>query len=346
MPFPTPPVRLETSAAGLSNARRGSLPEEGAIDVIQVEDLVKRFGALTAVDHVSFTVRRGEVFGFLGPNGAGKSTTISILCTLERPTAGRVRVNGFDAVSQPDRVRASIGLVFQDPSLDVQLTALENLDFHAYLYNVPRGVARAREERLLRMVELWDRRNELVRHFSGGMRRRLEVTRGLLHRPAVLFLDEPTLGLDPQTRGLIWRYVLDWRESEGLTVFLTTHYLDEAEHCDRIAIIDRGRIIALDTPRNLKARVGEDVILLRTADNPRAAAEVRARYGRAAAVQGEVVRIVAPQGDMLLPRLCRELSVPVQTADLSRPTLDDVFLTLTGRSIREEGAAIGGPHGR
>src|SRR3990172_6284064 len=224
------------------------------MDIIQVDRLVKRYGSFTAVDGVSFEVRAGEVFGFLGPNGAGKTTTISVLCTLLRPTEGRVLVNGFDAVRQSDDVRRSIGLIFQDPSLDVELTAQENLDFHAFVYNVPSRESRARQEELLKMVELWERRNSLVKTLSGGMKRRLEIARGLLHRPKVLFLDEPTLGLDPQTRRHIWQYILGLREKEGITIFLTTHYMDEAEHSDRIAIIDRGKVVALDTPEQLKAR--------------------------------------------------------------------------------------------
>ena len=304
-----------------------------------MDDLVKRFGPLTAVDGMSFRVRQGEAFGFLGPNGAGKSTTINILCTLIRPTTGRVLVNGFDVVRQPDQVRHSIGLIFQDPSLDVQLTALENLDFHAFLYDVPHDLARRREEQLLRMMQLWDRRDDIVRDFSGGMRRRLEIARGLLHHPVILFLDEPTLGLDPQTRSLIWQYLLEQR-SDGLTIFLTTHYLDEAEYCDRIAIIDRGKIIALDTPANLKSRVGGDVIILQTADNPRAAAEIKQRYDLSAATQNGTVRVGVQRGDAFIPKLCRELTVPILSVDLVRPTLDDVFLALTGRAIREGEASV------
>lgn len=306
-------------------------------DVIQVEGLVKCYDDFAAVDGVSFRVRQGEVFGFLGPNGAGKTTTINVLCTMLTPTRGRVLVNGFDVVRQPGQVRCSIGLTFQDPSLDVQLTALENLQFHAYLYNVPAAQARAREEQLLRMVGLWNRRDDLVRTFSGGMRRRLEIARGLLHRPKVLFLDEPTLGLDPQTRRYIWDYILEQRRQEGLTIFLTTHYLDEAEYCDRVAIIDRGRIIALDTPTNLKASVGGDVILLRTADNPVATDELHCLFGITARRQDDALRFEVPRADEFIPKLCR-LRSRLISVSVSRPTLDDVFIKLTGRAIREEGA--------
>jgi ABC-2 type transport system ATP-binding protein len=225
---------------------------------IWVDHLVRRFGATVAVDDISFAVPAGEFFGFLGPNGAGKTTTINMLCTLLRPSSGTARVNGFDVVTEANAVRRSIGLVFQDPSLDERLTAQENLEFHARIYNVPHAVWKERSERLLRMVDLWERRDHLVRTFSGGMRRRLELTRGLLHHPAVLFLDEPTLGLDPQTRAAIWRHLLELRAQEGVTLFLTTHYMEETEGCDRIAIIDHGRIVAIGSSAELKAQTNTD----------------------------------------------------------------------------------------
>ena len=224
--------------------------------VIEVEGLVKRYNGLTAVDNLSFTVEPGELFGFLGPNGAGKTTTINILCTLLAPTGGTARVAGFDCVRQPTDVRRTIGIIFQDPSLDERLTAWENLLFHAMIYHVPARERRARTEAVLEMVELADRRHSLVRQFSGGMKRRLEIARGLLHRPQVLFLDEPTLGLDPQTRRRIWEVIGRLRQDHGLTLFLTTHYMEEAEVCDRVAIIDHGRLVALDRPEGLKQRYG------------------------------------------------------------------------------------------
>ncbi len=220
---------------------------------IEVTDLVKSYGDVEAVRGVSFTVPRGEVFGFLGPNGAGKSTTINMLCTLARPTSGSARVNGFDVVAERDDVRRHIGLVFQDPTLDGYLTAEQNLRLHAELYDIDPGVIAARMTQMLEMVDLADRRDRPVMTFSGGMRRRLEIARGLLHSPRVLFLDEPTIGLDPQTRSSIWRYIRALQESEGTTIFMTTHYMDEAEICDRIAIMDRGEIVVLDTPEALKA---------------------------------------------------------------------------------------------
>ncbi|MCS7257141.1 MAG: ATP-binding cassette domain-containing protein [Thermomicrobium sp.] len=306
---------------------------------IEVRGLVKRYGEILAVAGVDFTVERGEFFGFLGPNGAGKTTTISILCTLTRPTEGTARVAGHDVVREPHRVRQKIGIIFQDPSLDTQLTAWENLALHARVYGVPGSVWRPRAEELLRLVELWERRHSLVRTFSGGMKRRLELVRGLLHNPEVLVLDEPTIGLDPQTRRQIWSHLLTLRRETGVTLFLTTHYLEEAEQCDRVAIIDHGRIIALDTPAALKARVAKDIVVLTTAENQRAADELRQRFGLEPMLVDGTLRIEAERGDELIPRLVRELTVPIQSASLRRPSLDDVFLALTGRQIRDEEAS-------
>jgi ABC-2 type transport system ATP-binding protein len=212
---------------------------------IEVSQLERRFGDFTAVDHVTFEVEEGEIFGFLGPNGAGKTTTINMLCTLLRPTSGSAKVNGYDIATQSSAVRQSIGMIFADPSLDERLTGQENLMFHAMLYNVSRDRFRARVDDLLAMVDLADKARELVRNYSTGMKRRLEIARGLLHHPEVLFLDEPTIGLDPQTRRAIWQYLSDLRDSEGVTMFMTTHYMDEAENCDHVAVIDHGRIVAL-----------------------------------------------------------------------------------------------------
>jgi ABC-2 type transport system ATP-binding protein len=220
---------------------------------------VKRFGELTAVDDVSFEVRRGEVFAFLGPNGAGKTTTIKMLTTLLRPTSGLVELDGLDPAVSRDEVRKRFGVVFQDPSLDQDLTAWENMEIHGVLYGVPRKVRRERAEELLKLFELWERRDALVKTFSGGMRRRLEIARGLLHTPKVLFLDEPTLGLDPQSRNQMWTHVKKLNESDRVTVFLTTHYMDEAERvADRIAVIDHGRIVATGSPAELKERTKTD----------------------------------------------------------------------------------------
>src|SRR3954453_20747981 len=240
--------------------------------MIEVEELRKRFDDFEAVRGVSFDVEAGEVFGFLGPNGAGKTTTINMLCTLAKPTAGRARVAGHDVARERDDVRRHIGLVFQDPTPDGYLSAAQNLRLHAELYGVEAAPVPARVRQVLEMVGLWERKDTPVQTFSGGMRRRLEIARGLMHSPRVLFLDEPTLGLDRQTRSSIWRYIGELRESERITIFMTTHYMDEAEMCDRIAIMDSGRIVALDTPEALKAEVGADRVRIETDDNDAAIA--------------------------------------------------------------------------
>ncbi|HZM56785.1 MAG TPA: ATP-binding cassette domain-containing protein, partial [Acidimicrobiales bacterium] len=242
---------------------------------IDVRALAKHYGDLVAVDGIDFSVTQGEVFAFLGPNGAGKSTTIKMLCTLAHPTSGRAVVAGYDVVSRAKAVRRHIGLVFQEQTLDDQLTAEENLRFHAVLYGVPRDQVDGRITKVMDLVALSDRRKDLVSTYSGGMARRLEIARGMLHTPKVLFLDEPTIGLDPQTRALMWEDVLRLREEEGVTIFLTTHYMDEAEYADRIAIIDHGAIVALDTPDALKALVGADTVTLETADDDAALASLK-----------------------------------------------------------------------
>ncbi len=305
---------------------------------VEVSDLHKNFGSLAAVDGVSFEVEEGEVFGFLGPNGAGKTTTINILCTLLRPTSGHARVAGYDVETQRNEVRQSIGLVFQDPSLDDQLTAIENLRFHAHVYNVPGTVRSKRIEEVLRMVELWDRRKAVVKTYSGGMKRRLEIARGLLHHPRVLFLDEPTIGLDPQTREHIWSYILELQRAHGITIFMTTHYMEEAEHCGRIGVIDYGHLQALDTPDALKRMVGADIVTLRTPDNDRAIVEIREKYGLEAQSQDGRLRLEVANGAEFIPHVVYDLAVPVESVDLHRPTLDDVFMKLTGHVIRENEA--------
>jgi ABC-2 type transport system ATP-binding protein len=227
--------------------------------VIQVENLVRKFGDFTAVDDVSFYVPKGEIFAFLGPNGAGKTTTIKMLTTLLRPTAGRVKLDGLDPVVAPQEARSRFGIVFQDPSLDQDLTAWENMDFHGLLYHVPAKVRHERTEILLKLFELWDKKDQFVKTFSGGMKRRLEIARGLLHTPKILFLDEPTLGLDPQSRNQLWTHVKHLNQSEQVTVFLTTHYMDEAERtAQRIAVIDHGKIVALGTAAELKEKTQTD----------------------------------------------------------------------------------------
>jgi ABC-2 type transport system ATP-binding protein len=321
---------------------RASAEDDGdrAPAMIDARRLYCRYGTLLAVTDVSFEVAEGEVFGLLGPNGAGKTTTINMLCTLLRPTSGQARVNGFDVVRQRGDVRRSIGLVFQQPTLDETLTAEQNLRFHAYAYGVPGGVREQRMRDLLALVELGDRRGSRVRTFSGGMKRRLEIARGLLHHPRVLFLDEPTLGLDPQTRRRIWEYLAELRARESLTILMTTHYMDEAENCDRIAVIDRGIIVALDTPNALKSAVGGDLITIATGDGEAAAEELRSRYTVSPVVEDGTVSFQVPAGEAFLPEFVRSFSQPMEAIGLRRPTLDDVFLHLTGREIRDpEGSA-------
>jgi ABC-2 type transport system ATP-binding protein len=305
--------------------------------VVEVEHLVKSFGAMNAVDDVSLTVEAGEVFAFLGPNGAGKSTLINILCTLAMPTSGSARVAGFDVVTDPDDVRLHIGLVFQEQTLDDQLTAEENLRFHAVLYRVPAAERDQRISRVLELVELSDRRKDLVSNFSGGMARRLEIARAMLHTPMVMFLDEPTVGLDPQTRALMWEDVLTMRREEGVTIFLTTHYMDEAEVADRIAIIDHGRIVAVDTPERLKAVIGEDTVDLETGDDETALRALRAA-GCHVERRGDGLTVFVANGEKEVARLIELVGGGVTAVRVHRPTLDDVFLHFTGREIREQAA--------
>jgi len=307
--------------------------------VIEVAGLSKRYGEIEAVRGIEFDVAAGEVFGFLGPNGAGKSTTIKMLCTLVRPTAGTARVAGHDVIRERDEVRRNIGLVFQDPTLDDYLSAEQNLRFHAELYGMPRDLLPDRSREVLDLVGLWDRRTNLVSTYSGGMKRRLEIARGLLHLPRVLFLDEPTVGLDPQTRTTIWSYIEELRRREDITIFLTTHYMDEAEHCDRIAIIDDGRLVVLDTPEALKAGVGKDRVQIQTADDPAAIARLRERFGIEAAVHDDAVTFAVAGGERFVPELFAELGVPIQSVNVARPSLDDVFLAHTGRTIRDAEAS-------
>ena len=309
------------------------------MDIVVAENLAKRYKRVEAVKGVSFAVREGEIFGFLGPNGAGKTTTINILCTLVRPTAGSATVNGHDVVRERSQVRRSIGLVFQDTTLDEFLTAENNLRFHAYAYRVPKETRERRLREVLDLVELWDRRKDKVRKYSGGMKRRLEIARGLLHHPRVLFLDEPTLGLDPQTRRRVWEYLLDLRRRENLTIFLTTHYMDEAEICDRIAVIDDCQIVATDTPDSLKAALGGDVLTITTEDNEAAARELRSSYGMSPEVRDGAVTFAVARGEQFLPDFVRGFNQRLLSIGLRRPTLDDVFLKLTGRAIRDQESA-------
>ena len=311
------------------------------MQIIRVENLTRRFGSILAVDNVSFEVEEGTIFGFLGPNGAGKTTTINILCTLLSPTSGKAYINGHDCYRESSEVRKSIGIVFQDSSLDKDLTARENLIFHAYLYNVDKSERRQRVEDALRLVDLSERGDDLVKKFSGGMKRRLEVARGLIHRPKVLFLDEPTLGLDPQSRSNLWEFITALPEKHNVTIFMTTHYMEEAEVCDKIAIIDRGKIITSGTPAELKKVIGGDVIYLKTADNRKAMEDIKNLFDvEVSEMDGEIF-ISTLRGDLCIPKIIREIGESVLSVRMQRPTLNDVFLKLTGKEIREETATSG-----
>ena len=311
---------------------------------IEARDLRKRFGDFEAVRGVSFDVMPGETFGFLGPNGAGKSTTISMLCTLLKPSGGSALVAGHDVVAGRAEVRRRIGLVFQDTTLDDYLTAAENLRFHAELYGVPKRVAGQRVQQVLEMVGLWDRRDSITRTFSGGMKRRLEIARGLLHSPRVLFLDEPTVGLDPQTRLHIWNYINELKRREQITMFLTTHYMEEAEFCDRIAIMDNGVIVVTGTPEELKAGIGKDRVELRTEDDELARQRLKdvfeldafTSYPRGTPTSGDNgLTIHVEHGERFIPHLFASLGVGIRSVSVARPTLDDVFMEHTGRTIRD-----------
>ena len=306
---------------------------------ISVQGLTKTYGrgehAVEAVKGIDLPVEPGQTYGFLGPNGAGKSTTIEMLCTLRNPTGGSARVAGYDVVRERDEVRRRIGLVFQQQTLDQQLTAQQNLRFHADLYGLSRSDAERRIDEVLEMVALADRRDDEVQKFSGGMKRRLEIARGLVHAPQVLFLDEPTIGLDPQTRNAIWDYLHDLRARTEITVFVTTHYMDEAEHCDRIAIMDHGDIVIEDDPEALKSSIGTDRIALRTDDDELAIRRLRHKLGIEAEMHEGQVTLPVPEGAQVVPRLFTELGVTIEAVTVTRPSLDDVFLTYTGRTIRD-----------
>jgi len=306
-------------------------------EAIQVENLKKKYNRLTAVDGISFSVKKGEVFGFLGPNGAGKTTTINILCTLNSPTSGLAYVNGYNVIRKADEVRSSIGLVFQEITLDNHLTAEENLYLHALLYNVSRKEFIQSKREVLKLCELWDRRKSRVETFSGGMKRRLEIARALIHWPKILFLDEPTIGLDPQTRNKIWDYIFSIRKKKNLTIFLTTQYLNEAEICDRIAIIDHGKIAALDAPENLKKMIGGDIITFRCEDNDKAEEEFKKNFPQYRIKRtGKELKTEVDSGDEFLPVLVKTITPKIISMELRRPSLEDVFLEITGRQIREK----------
>jgi len=306
---------------------------------IHIRNLTRRFNDLTAVDNISFEILQGEIFGLLGPNGAGKTTTLSMLATMLTPTSGSASVNGIDIEKDPDGVRKSIGIVFQDQSLDEELTAWENMDFHGRLYRIPTDERMRRTEELLKLVELFDRKDDFVKTFSGGMRRRLEIARGLLHHPQVLFLDEPTLGLDPQTRNHLWNYIETLAREKNITIILTTHYMEEADRlCNRIAIIDHGRIIALDTPARLKDSLGGDLVTIRSAEPARIGPALSAAWIHRIDTRGEDVVISLHNAEEHLSEIVTRITVekiPIGAISIHKPTLEDVFLSYTGKSIRD-----------
>ena len=309
---------------------------------IRVDHLTKRFNELVAVDNISFEIQPGEIFGLLGPNGAGKTTTLSMLSTMLKPTAGSATVNGIDIEKDEDGVRKSIGIVFQDQSLDEELTAWENMDFHGRLYRIPGDVRRERIANLLRLVGLEDRKNDIVKTFSGGMRRRLEIARGLLHHPVVLFLDEPTLGLDPQTRNHLWNYIATLSKEKGITIILTTHYMEEADRlCNRVAIIDHGKIIALDTPQNLKNGIGGDVITIKSPNPEAIAAAITEPWITHLEQHDGEVTISLENAEQHVSTIVTRLNqkqIAIDNLSIHKPTLEDVFLYFTGKTIREQEA--------
>jgi ABC-2 type transport system ATP-binding protein len=309
--------------------------------IIETKKLTRAFNGFRAVDNLDITVESGEIFGLLGPNGAGKTTTISMLCTILKPTGGYAKVNGFDIVKDAMQVRRSIGIVFQEPSIDDRLTGRENLYMHANLFGVPPEEQKRRIDEVLKLVELEDRADDLMRTYSGGMRRRLELGRGLIHYPKVLFLDEPTVGLDPQTRDHIWKYIKELKKTHDITIVLTTHYMDEADRlCDRIGIMDHGKIIALDTPSKLKETLEGDVITIKSAQINEFTALLAEKLGlmQSVIIDG-ALEITVRGGRTIMPRIMEVAAankIFIDSILLREPNLEDVFLHYTGRNIRAD----------
>jgi len=310
-------------------------------NIIEVVNLTKKYGELVAVNNVSFEVKEGEIFGLLGPNGAGKTTLISMLCTILRPTSGTAKVNGFDIVKEEDKVRKSIGIVFQDSSLDNRLTGMENIELHASLYGVPKNERKKRIKEVLELVGLEDKANILVRNYSGGMKRRLEIARALIHYPKVLFLDEPTIGLDPQTRVNIWEYIVKLAKRENITIFLTTHYMEEADFlCNRIAIIDEGKIIAIDSPENLKRKIGGDALIIEAYEKEKTKQVVSklSFVKKISEVDGKIY-VNIENSEENLPSVFEALrnnNIKIKSISVRKPSLNDVFIHYTGKEIRDE----------
>jgi len=309
------------------------------MNAIETLGLTKNFNGLTAVDRLGIQVKDREVFGLLGPNGAGKTTTLSMLCTILKPTSGTAKVNGFDLLKNPNEVRKSIGIVFQDPSLDNRLTGMENLLIHAALYGMDDKKVLERAKELAKLVDLEDRMKDLVKTYSGGMRRRLEIARGLMHTPKILFLDEPTLGLDPQTRSKVWEYIEGVRKNEDITVILTTHYMEEAESlCDRVAIIDYGKIVALDSPHELTKKIGNEIVTI-TLDDKTRANEFRSLNFVAGINVSDDVKLSVHDGTNAIPKIMKfaiENKIEIKSIDIKKVTLNEVFMHYVGREIREE----------
>ena len=312
-----------------------------AENLISISGLTKRYGKIVAVDNISLEVGRGEIFGLLGPNGAGKTSTLLMLTTLIRPSSGTGTVDGHDIAREQDAVRKSIGIVFQDPSSDDILTGYENLKLHGMLYGMPAGLRDKRIREVLELVDLTKRKDDLVKKYSGGMRRRLEIARGLMHHPKVLFLDEPTLGLDPQSREHIWKYVERLSSEEKMTIVITTHYMEEAERlCDRVAIIDNGRIAAIGTPSALKKVIGGDVVTL-TAASPNVARARKLAFVKRIVRKGGALSLTVEDAGRHLPSILRAVG-RVDSVEVRSPTLEDVFIHYTGKKIREESTEEGG----
>lgn len=311
-------------------------------NVIEISKLVKKFKDIIAVDSIDLQIKKGELFGLLGPNGAGKTTTLNMLATLLQPSSGTAKINGF-GLNEQNKVRHSIGFVFQDSTLDDELTAKENLDIHGCLYHLPRNLRKQRIEQVLELVDLKDKENKQVKTFSGGMKRRLEIARGMMHHPKILFLDEPTLGLDPQTRRNVWKHIERLNKEENLTIILTTHYLEEADFlCHRIAIIDHGKIVALDTPKNLKNTIQSDVLVLRTKQFKDLADLFKSNQISNFTILENSVNLSTDKGEKAIPELLNLASkngISIDSVELKKSTLEDVFIHFTGHEIRDKEAS-------
>jgi ABC-2 type transport system ATP-binding protein len=311
------------------------------LEIIKTENITKKFDGFTAVDNISFSVKKGEIFGFLGPNGAGKTTTIKMLTTLLIPTNGSAEVAGYNIKTEKDNVRKNIGIVFQEPALDVELTGRENLDYHARMYGLPKEKRKTRVTDVLNLVDLVDKKDLYVKKYSGGMKRRLEIARGLMHYPTILFLDEPTLGLDAQTRRAIWAYIKKMNKEEGTTIFLTTHYMDEADQvCDRVGIIDRGKLLVIDSTENLKNAIGNDVITLSSSNIDKLVKRLeKESWIKKTKIHDSFLTLGVEKGEEKIPiviEIAQSLGIKIKTISLRKPTLDDVFLSYTGRTMRDE----------